>query len=61
VQALRNCTANFGGGRLRELLLSLRDVTATELSRQGASYVQRLDAEVTKLDALLVDYLKTAK
>jgi signal transduction histidine kinase/CheY-like chemotaxis protein len=61
VQALRNCTANFGGGRLRELLLSLRDVTATELSRQGASYVQRLDAEVAKLDALLVDYLKTAK
>ena len=61
VQALRNCTANFGGGRLRELLLSLRDVTAAELSRQGASYVQRLDAEVTKLDALLVDYLKTAK
>ncbi len=61
IQALRGCTTNFGSGRLRELLLSLRDVSAAELRRQGAAYVQRLDIEVGKLDALLVDYLKAAK
>ena len=61
VQALRSCTANFGSGRLRELLLSLRDVSAAELRRQGPAYVQRLDSEIGKLDTLLIDYLKAAK
>ncbi|HYM73161.1 MAG TPA: hybrid sensor histidine kinase/response regulator [Stellaceae bacterium] len=61
IEALRSCTANFGGGRLRDLLLSLRGVTAVELRRQGAAHVQRLDAEIAKLDALLIDYLKSAE
>jgi signal transduction histidine kinase len=60
VQALRRCTANFGNGRLRELLLSLRDLAPAELQRQGAAYVQRLEAELGKLEATLVDYAKTA-
>ena len=60
VQALRRCTANFGGGRLRELLLSLRDLAPAELKRQGAAYVQRVEAELGKLEATLVDYAKTA-
>jgi hypothetical protein len=60
VQALRRCTANFGNGRLRELLLALRDLAPAELQRQGAAYVQRLEAELGKLEATLVDYAKTA-
>jgi signal transduction histidine kinase len=60
IQALRRCTANFGGGRLRDLLLSLREVNAVELQRQGAIYRERLDAELARLDAALVDYLKSA-
>jgi len=61
VQALRRCTANFGGGRLRELLLSLRDLAPAELKRQGAAYVQRLGAELEKLEASLVDYARAAR
>jgi signal transduction histidine kinase len=60
VQALRRCTANFGNGRLRELLLSLRDLAPAELQRQGVAFVQRLEAELGKLEATLVDYAKTA-
>jgi signal transduction histidine kinase len=61
VQALRRCTANFGGGRLRELLLSLRDLAPAELQRQGSAYVQRLEAEISKLETTLVDYAKAAR
>jgi signal transduction histidine kinase len=61
IQALRRCTANFGGGRLRELLLSLHDLAPSELQRQGSSYVQRLEAEIGKLDMTLVDYAKAAR
>jgi hypothetical protein len=61
VQALRRCTANFGSGRLRELLLSLRNLAPTELQRQGAAYVQRLEAEIGKLETTLVDYAKAAR
>lgn len=61
VQALRHCTANFGSGRLRELLLSLRDLAPAELQRQGAAHVQRLSAEIGKLDTMLVDYAKAAR
>jgi len=61
VQALRHCTANFGGGRLRELLLSLRNLAPAELQRQGAAHVQRLAAEIGKLDTMLVDYAKAAR
>jgi signal transduction histidine kinase len=60
IQALRRCTANFGGGRLRDLLLSLREVNAVELQRQGAAYRERLETELARLDAALVDYLKSA-
>jgi len=61
VQALRRCTANFGNGRLRELLLSLRDLAAPELRRQGSAYVQRLASELDKLEATLVDYANAAR
>ena len=61
VQALRRCTANFGSGRLRELLLSLRNLAPAELQRQGSAYVQRLEAEIGKLETTLVDYAKAAR
>jgi len=61
VQALRRCTANFGGGRLRELLLSLSNLTPAELRRQGSAHVQRLEAEISKLETTLVDYAKAAR
>jgi signal transduction histidine kinase len=61
VQALRRCTANFGSGRLRELLLSLSNLAPAELQRQGSAYVQRLEAEIGKLEATLVDYAKAPR
>ena len=61
VQALRRCTANFGSGRLRELLLSLGNLAPAELQRQGSAYVQRLEAEIGKLEATLVDYAKAPR
>ncbi len=35
IQALRNCTASFGGAPLREMLLSMQQITAGELRRIG--------------------------
>ena len=61
VQSLRRCTANFGGGRLRELLLSLHNLGPAELMRQGSAYVQRLEVEIGKLEMTLVDYAKAAR
>ncbi len=61
IQALRHCTANFGSGRLRELLLSLRNLAPAELQRQGSAFVRRLEAEIGKLETTLLDYAKAAR
>ena len=47
--------ANLGGVRLCELALSLRDVSARELREQDSVIVQRLGAELARLDAALID------
>jgi DNA-binding response OmpR family regulator len=60
LQALRKSTANFGASRLRELLQAMRGQTPEVLRRQGPHYVQRLDAELKRLDAVLVERLRTA-
>ena len=61
VQALRNCTASFGGAPLREMLLSMQQISSRELRDQGADYVQELSAEIARIDEVLVDYRKTAE
>jgi signal transduction histidine kinase len=61
IQSLRHCTANFGGGRLRELLLSLHNLAPAELMHQGSAYVQRLEVEIGKLEMTLIDYAKAAR
>jgi CheY-like chemotaxis protein len=60
LQALRNSTVNLGASRLFELTQSMRGQTPAVLRRQGADYVQRLDAELRRLDAVLVDRLRAA-
>jgi DNA-binding response OmpR family regulator/signal transduction histidine kinase len=60
LRALRDCTANFGVGRLRDLLQSLHGQSSAVLRRQGADYVQRLQAELARLDAVLVERLRIA-
>jgi hypothetical protein len=61
VQALRACTEIFGVGRVRDLLGSMRTPTPAKLRLRGADFVRRLESELARLDAALVDYLKTAK
>jgi two-component system sensor histidine kinase RpfC len=61
IEALHDRAANFGEGRLRDLLRSMRQLTPALLRRQGADYVQRIELELAKLDAVLMGYLKTGK
>ncbi|HEX5320546.1 MAG TPA: Hpt domain-containing protein, partial [Stellaceae bacterium] len=60
IHALRRCAATLGGASLCELALSLRDVSAAELRQQNGAIVQRLSAELARLDAALVEYLPRA-
>lgn len=61
VLALRSCAVNVGGARLCDMLLSLREVTARELRQQGTAHVQRLTAELARLDAVLAECLEGAE
>lgn len=60
VHALRSCAANVGGTRLCELLDAMRQPSARELRQQGGAMVQRLSAELARLDAALLDSLAEA-
>jgi signal transduction histidine kinase/DNA-binding response OmpR family regulator len=55
------CTQIFGVNRMRELLSSMPEPTPAKLRLQGANFVHRVEGELARLDAALVDYLKTAK
>jgi signal transduction histidine kinase len=57
IHALRSCTANLGGMRLCEVLLSLREVGRNELREQGSALVQRLGDELARFDAALSEFL----
>ena len=60
LRSLHNSTANLDAGRLRELTQSMRGLSPVALRQQGADYVQRLDAELRRLDAVLVERQRTA-
>jgi signal transduction histidine kinase/HPt (histidine-containing phosphotransfer) domain-containing protein len=57
LQALKSCAASLGGVRLVELLSSLREVTAGELRLEGKGLVDRIGAELIRLEAALDDTL----
>ncbi len=57
LQALRRSAGPLGGARLCELSASLHEVTAVELRQQGGAIVQRLTAELVRLDAALLEFL----
>ncbi|HVH77603.1 MAG TPA: response regulator [Stellaceae bacterium] len=60
LHALGSCAANVGGTRLCELLRSMRELTAGDLRRDGAAFVERVAAELGRLDGALADYLEAA-
>jgi signal transduction histidine kinase len=59
--ALRRTVSHLGAQPLCELLVSLQDLTAGELRRQGAVHVQRLDAEIERLTAALIALVPSAE
>lgn len=59
LHALASCAANLGGMRLCELLRSMRDATAGDLRREGAAFVERVAAELGRLDGALADYFES--
>ncbi len=61
LQGLRNCTASFGGDGLRDLLRSMQELSASDLHQKGLGYVQQIGVELARLDAVLVEYQRSAR
>jgi two-component system sensor histidine kinase RpfC len=53
MHSLRSGAVNVGGVKLCQALTSLRDISARELSVNGASHVEKLKAELARLDSAL--------
>jgi len=51
--SLRSGAANVGAARLCQALTGLRDVTGKDLRQNGASYLDKLQGEFTKLESTL--------
>ena len=59
--ALRRSAGPLGGTQLCEVLLSLQSLTPGELRQRGALHLQRLDAEIERLTAALLDFLPVSE
>jgi HPt (histidine-containing phosphotransfer) domain-containing protein len=59
--ALHRAAGPLGGAELCELAASLQRITASELRQHGAAHVQRLDAEIDRLAAALMEYLPASE
>ncbi len=53
MHSLRSGAANVGGVKLCQTLTGLRDVSTKDLRTNGASYVDKIEGEMTRLDAIL--------
>jgi len=53
MHSLRGGAANVGGVKLCQTLTALRDVSTKDLRENGAGYVEKIGAEMTRLDAVL--------
>ncbi|HEV2301787.1 MAG TPA: response regulator [Stellaceae bacterium] len=60
LHALGSCAANVGGMRLCELLRSMREASVADLRREGAAFVERVAAELGRLDNALADCFDAA-
>ena len=57
LDALRRCAGTIGGVRLCEAAKALRGIGGDELRRRGSEHVQRLAAELGRLDGALAELL----
>ncbi|HXE28220.1 MAG TPA: ATP-binding protein, partial [Stellaceae bacterium] len=53
MHSLRSGAANVGGVKLCQTLTGLRDVSTKDLRTNGGSYVEKIEGEMTRLDAIL--------
>jgi two-component system sensor histidine kinase RpfC len=53
MHSLRSGAANVGGVKLCQTLTGLRDVSTKDLRANGGAYVEKIDGEMTRLDAIL--------
>lgn len=53
LHSMRSGAVNVGGIKLCQILTTLRDVSAKELRANGASYVEKIESELSRLDTML--------
>lgn len=58
VHSLRSGSANIGAMRLSQTLGALRDVTVKDLRQPGAGLVEKIEAELTRLDLSLNELMR---
>jgi two-component system sensor histidine kinase RpfC len=61
MHSLRSGAANVGGVKLCQTLTSLRDVSTKDLRGNGAGYVEKIEGEMIRLDAILGDLLASQR
>jgi two-component system sensor histidine kinase RpfC len=61
MHSLRSGAANVGGVKLCQTLTSLRDVSTKDLRANGAGYVEKIEGEMTRLDAILGQLIETQR
>jgi two-component system, sensor histidine kinase RpfC len=58
MHSLRSGAVNVGGVKLCQALTALRDISARELNANGATHVEKLESELSRLDAALDQLLE---
>src|SRR6185312_8080635 len=59
--ALRSGAANIGGIRLSQTLTALEDLTEAELRQAGAAYVEKIEAELARLELALEPFARSQR
>jgi len=61
MHSLRSGAANVGGVKLCQTLTGLRDVSTKDLRTNGAGYVEKIEGEMTRLDAILGQLIESQR
>ncbi|HEY1506159.1 MAG TPA: ATP-binding protein [Stellaceae bacterium] len=61
MHSLRSGAANVGGVKLCQTLTGLRDVSTKDLRSNGAGYVDKIEGEMTRLDAILGQIMESQR
>ncbi len=61
MHSLRSGGANVGGVKLCQTLTALRDVSTKDLRANGATYVEKIEGELSRLDTMLGQLLESQR